>query len=71
MNEEVSECDLFEGLPELSARSHAELLCDVSGDFQQENLHQARHQSILTHTHTHTQLVNTDIILYKKCLIIH
>lgn len=41
---------LFEGLPKLSSRSHAQLLCDVSWNFEQENLHQARHQPILTNT---------------------
>lgn len=42
---------LFEGLPKLSSRSHAQLLCDVSWNFEQQNLHQARHQPILTNTH--------------------
>lgn len=41
---------LFEGLPKLSSRSHAQLLCDVSWNFEQQNLHQARHQPILTNT---------------------
>jgi len=38
---------LFEGLPELSSRCHAQLLCDVSWNFEQENLHEAGHQPIL------------------------
>lgn len=41
---------LFEGLSKLSSRSHTKLLCDVSRDFEQENLHQARHQPVLTIT---------------------
>lgn len=41
---------LFEGLPKLSSRSHAQLLCDVSWNFEQENLHQAGHHPILTNT---------------------
>lgn len=39
---------LFEGFPKLSSRSHAQLLSDVRWNFEQENLHEARHQPILT-----------------------
>lgn len=43
-----SVCYLFKGLPKLSSRSHAQLLRDVSRNFEQENLHQAGHQPVLT-----------------------
>lgn len=41
---------LFEGLSELSSGSHTQLLCDVSWNFKQENLHEAGHQPILKNT---------------------
>lgn len=43
----VTSTHLLEGFPELATRGHAELLSDVSRHFQQQHLHESRHEPIL------------------------
>lgn len=42
-----SQAHLLEGLPELAAGRHAQLLRDVGGHLQQQHLHQPRHDPVL------------------------